>query len=374
MDKKIIFCNIAWMKYYEGIFDDDKPMNGGKYVDINKSGGECYNFQDFNGKCYGYFMMYGNLALENHFKDVKSTDGYVDNVLVIWVATNSNQQTKIVGWYKNARVYRSFQEKTFFTNLAGSLYYNIVADSKDCFLIPEDKRTFPIGRAAQSGTGTGMGRSNIWYAESNFARTILIPKVLEYIENYKGSFENRIYSDDVLKTLIIDNKTKLDYDELLDEGIKYLKEYNYYSALKYFNTANSLKETDRVQYYLGKCFYYFSQLDKAMEIFTSLEKVDEWQSEVLFPIMTLFDMKGNRDKTIEYGYKILELLGETDKEIAIKLYTYEVLFLIYTDKQEFNKAEEIINELNSKYQSKEAQEIVKNTKQFLKEQKNMLYN
>ena len=209
MDKKIIFCNIAWMKYYEGIFDDDKPMNGGKYVDINKSGGECYNFQDFNGKCYGYFMMYGNLALENHFKDVKSTDGYVDNVLVIWVATNSNQQTKIVGWYKNARVYRSFQEQTFFTNLAGSLYYNIVADSKDCFLIPEDKRTFPIGRAAQSGTGTGMGRSNIWYAESNFARTILIPKVLEYIENYKGSFENRIYSDDVLKTLIIDNKTKL---------------------------------------------------------------------------------------------------------------------------------------------------------------------
>lgn len=32
MEKKIVFCNIAWMKKYVGVTDDDKPMNGGKFV------------------------------------------------------------------------------------------------------------------------------------------------------------------------------------------------------------------------------------------------------------------------------------------------------------------------------------------------------
>ena len=27
-NKKVIFCNIAWMKYYLGESEDDKPING----------------------------------------------------------------------------------------------------------------------------------------------------------------------------------------------------------------------------------------------------------------------------------------------------------------------------------------------------------
>ena len=38
--KKVIFCEIAWMKYYAGVNDSDKPMNGGKYIDENGEGGD----------------------------------------------------------------------------------------------------------------------------------------------------------------------------------------------------------------------------------------------------------------------------------------------------------------------------------------------
>ena len=34
--KKVVFCEIAWMKYYSGVSEDDQPVNGGKYVKENK--------------------------------------------------------------------------------------------------------------------------------------------------------------------------------------------------------------------------------------------------------------------------------------------------------------------------------------------------
>ena len=43
--KPIIFCNIAYMKFYRGVVEGvDEPVNGGQYVKENNDGGECYNF------------------------------------------------------------------------------------------------------------------------------------------------------------------------------------------------------------------------------------------------------------------------------------------------------------------------------------------
>ena len=58
--KKVVFCEVAWMKQYRGVTDDDKPMNGGKYIEENGDGGEVYNFKPCNRKCYGYVMHYGD--------------------------------------------------------------------------------------------------------------------------------------------------------------------------------------------------------------------------------------------------------------------------------------------------------------------------
>jgi len=57
----------------------------------------------------------------------------------------------------------------------------------------------------------GMGRSNVWYAESQFAQSVLIPKVINYIENYKGKYANIVYSDDVLNQVIDNSEANLGF-------------------------------------------------------------------------------------------------------------------------------------------------------------------
>lgn len=183
MENKIVFCNIAWMNYYKGVTKDDKPINGGKYIKDVGTGGEVYSFLDDQGKCYGFVRINGDIALQNHFKDVKLNDPYVDNVLVVWVATNDKKETRIIGWYKNARIYRSNLDKISSTNQ--NKYYNITADTEDCYLLPLKDRDFEIDRASKVGKGKGFGQSNIWYAESEYAKLNIVPKVLKYIKKHE---------------------------------------------------------------------------------------------------------------------------------------------------------------------------------------------
>ena len=41
---KIVFCNIAWMKHYHGITENDKPKNGGSFVTETGDAWESLNF------------------------------------------------------------------------------------------------------------------------------------------------------------------------------------------------------------------------------------------------------------------------------------------------------------------------------------------
>ena len=40
----VVFCNIAWMKNYRGITDEDQPYNGGSFVKENNDAMERINF------------------------------------------------------------------------------------------------------------------------------------------------------------------------------------------------------------------------------------------------------------------------------------------------------------------------------------------
>lgn len=42
--RKVLFCNIAWMNRYQGISKDDKPQNGGKWINENNEAYEEFNF------------------------------------------------------------------------------------------------------------------------------------------------------------------------------------------------------------------------------------------------------------------------------------------------------------------------------------------
>lgn len=340
---KILFCNIAWMKYYVGNSDKDKPINGGSYIRETKDGGECYNFQDYNGYCYGYVMLNGNMALDKHFEGVSSNQSCVDDVLVIWVATNKDSETRIVGWYKNATVYREDQNEETFTDRNHSLYYRIKAQAKDCYLLPEDKRTFPIERASTVGPGMGMGRSNIWYAESQFARNILIPKVVDYIENYNGEYANIVYSDDMLKEVISSNKSVLNFSELFNEGEKCYKNNNILEGLKYYNTARLIKETPDLLFNIAEGLFLLNCFDKARPIFEKVIKLEGETIRTLNRLMYIHDFTRNKERALHYCKEIISLLGDTKEDIEQKVIYYFMIFCFYVLQGEEGKARRVVD-------------------------------
>jgi tetratricopeptide (TPR) repeat protein len=364
----VLFCNIAWMKLYDGFSDDDKPKNGGSYVKENEYGHECFNFQDYNGKCYGFVMLNGDMALELHFKEAKKHSAFLKDVLVIWVATNDANETRIVGWYKNATVYREQQSLHAFTHENFDLFYSIEALAKDSHLLPEEARSFPIQRAAQAGTGTGMGRSNVWYAKSSFAQTVLIPKVIEYINNYNGKFANVVFTDAMLNK-VIDERYKInDYQKLYEKGIKSYEYQDYLLALEFFNTARIIKETPEVDLYIANSLISLRCFDKVIPMFEKIIQSDENNVDAARNLLFCYDYIGNREKSIEYCKILLELLGDSEEGINEKIFISCVMFDIYVSLRDEKNASVMIDKFSSYFNDDKGKETVKQMNSIIKEE------
>ena len=175
----VVFCNIAWMKRYKGITEDDVPMNGGSFVEENADACESTNFLSYSdGKCYG-FVEHGGAELRLERVDTSAVKADVlDEVAVVWVATGPNG-SRIVGWYEKAVMYRYYQEYD------GGPYFYFSTEVNNAYRIPVPMRDFPVPRASKEGRGRGMGQSNVWYADSDFAKTTFIPQVLKYLADIK---------------------------------------------------------------------------------------------------------------------------------------------------------------------------------------------
>lgn len=204
---RILFCNIAWMKNYRGITDNDKPINGGSYVDETSDAHEAYNFDkvtfnDDNKKvpyCLGFFETkctngeYKNqLHIEKIDDKVDKNIEVIDDVLVVWCAKGeTNDFTSVVGWYKNASVYRNYQELEFENGFIQD--YNILAKAEDCTLLPLNVRSrrtmWWVPRIAKkNGPSYGFGQANVWFAneKNNISKNNYINKIISQIYNYDG--------------------------------------------------------------------------------------------------------------------------------------------------------------------------------------------
>ena len=202
-----LFCNVGWMKYYQGQNDNDKIGGGGSYVDREGHGFEVCNFAPYENQIYGYVQPPSGRLGENitsgtdeYFSrskininrlGAKKNDDFIENVNVIWTATHSDRGRVIVGWYKNATVYREYQKfdqappchKT--NNIDG---YRIVAEKSNCKLLPIEQRNIQIPK----GVKGGMGQANIWYADKPESKKIR-DKVLMVI----GLSGVHVYPDEI---------------------------------------------------------------------------------------------------------------------------------------------------------------------------------
>lgn len=158
----ILFCNIGWMKHYEGITESDAIARGGSYVDKHGMGHEVFNFLPLRGTLYGYVQAKGQIHITK--LGAAADDAFVDGVTVVWTATRPKGGTVVVGWYRNARVYRHYEE-TPNPGAArvsrGVNHHNIRCRAGEATLLPEDQRNLDL----PTGTG-GRGQSPLWYADS----------------------------------------------------------------------------------------------------------------------------------------------------------------------------------------------------------------
>jgi len=175
----LLFCNIAWMTNYKGQYDQDgnifdQPERGGDYVQKNGEAHESCNFlSDSSGLVYGHVETWRGNNETGHDTDIKienlgaiKRDLYIDGIDVIWISTHEEGGRRVVGWYKNARVYRARQfhgaESVTDQHERDNVdSFRIVARQEDVFLIPEDDRSLILD-PHRNKTGW-PGKSSIFY-------------------------------------------------------------------------------------------------------------------------------------------------------------------------------------------------------------------
>lgn len=162
------------MDYYEGVTDDDRPLDGGSWAVKH----EVCNFLAVEGKCYGYVQPAGEtIAIER--VGAEPTDEYIDSVTVVWCARSPIAgHTVIVGFYQNARLYRQRQtlpESPFYKQNGLQSYFTVCRE-EDAILLPHKRRPDRIPR----GFGA-MGQSLVWYGD-NEQGPAQARKVADYLD------------------------------------------------------------------------------------------------------------------------------------------------------------------------------------------------
>ena len=169
---KMIFFNVGWMENYQGL-EDDRIASGGSFVDEYNEACEddeyppceIRNFEPYEGRMYGFVRINGSIRIER--LGASRRDNFVDGVLAIWVAKSPSDGTVVVGWFKNATVYRDRQlppEDSGRQREGRKEWgYRVSAREEDCRLLPTEHRDLRVPRG---GKGS-MGQSNVWYAEQS---------------------------------------------------------------------------------------------------------------------------------------------------------------------------------------------------------------
>lgn len=145
--QRMVLFRVEWMEKYQGLEVIHKPTFG--HVRAGLEPHESFNFQVENGElCYGYARISkGNNINIERLGDVdqdKEGNEYVDNVTVVWTARRPKGGMVVVGWYKNARIFRSGQTYPAtvhrqFKN-GGKATFQAIANAGNVFFLDSPKR------------------------------------------------------------------------------------------------------------------------------------------------------------------------------------------------------------------------------------------
>lgn len=179
----IIFLRTAWMIHYQGITKTDKPNGAGSFVKENQDGGEVCNFLPVDGKLYDFARIRKGNDLRIQRLGASKEDEFIENVTVVFFATDPLLGGQyVVGWYDNAKLFRSVQ------NLAqskrkGHPWYIAISAKNKSRLLPVPQRKFAI-------PDDGPGQTNAWYVSEYVNATTYLQKFYKFKGNPEA-FKNR---------------------------------------------------------------------------------------------------------------------------------------------------------------------------------------
>lgn len=166
---RFLFCNIGWMKNYNGIAGDTIERGGA--FNKHDNGHEICNFSNIEGVAYGYVQPSGEqIKIEKLGAD--KGDEFINDVTIIWTAGPPSGGTVIVGWYKDATVYRyaqSLKKPNAIQEKNNIKVYRIKVPADKAVLLPIELRNFKIPRAVKGG----IGQSNVWFADKKESKEIV---------------------------------------------------------------------------------------------------------------------------------------------------------------------------------------------------------
>jgi len=178
---KILVCRNSWMETYQSTHEKAYSKTG--WVSNGGTPFEALTFKpDDDGIFYGYVptgLKEGgkkeksiNISKLGASKNASSVKGIT---VVIAAPSRKTGQLLVVGYYRNATVYKDAIERPDRDGDVGSV---VRFTSTDAVLIPEEKRCVSI----PSGRRGGMGQANVWYQlEGGGAYDALYHKIVSYL-------------------------------------------------------------------------------------------------------------------------------------------------------------------------------------------------
>lgn len=173
--QRMIFLRTAWMKRYEGVTKVDLPSGAGSYVTENQDGGEVCNFLPIGGYYYGFARIQMGRSLRLERLGASPDQDFLERVTVVLFAKNPSTGGEfIVGFYKNATLYRNVQDLPASKRL-GHPYYLVKARLSYGRLIDEEERIFELPK-------DGPGQTNAWYIEE-YHDSSYLNRVRQYLQD-----------------------------------------------------------------------------------------------------------------------------------------------------------------------------------------------
>lgn len=308
---RILFCNIGWMDHYNGQTQKDRIINGGAFVKEHGYGHEEFTFKNRNGYCYGGTGETFNMHIER-IEGISKHEEEAEGVLVVWVAKkDEEEQSRIVGWYKNATVYREVQERPIFDDKMNRICYRVKAKAEDCVLLVGVDREFIIPRASKSEDNVGMGRSNIWYADDDKA-TIFINKVIKYINEFNKKQCNLVITEDILhnnKT----NKILNNITQYIEKAYELSEKKMYRDALEYINKAIEIDDINEfAQNCKGNIIFKIGLYDLAIDYYKKALSIRVDYLDPKYNIPIAYGMYGDLENALKYMNEYLEVEPDDD--------------------------------------------------------------